>query len=74
VVAIQNGELDYLADLRRELGRDGHAFASRCDTEVLPHLYEQDGFAFPSSSAESSVSPSGTSDDVGRSSHVIGLE
>jgi asparagine synthase (glutamine-hydrolysing) len=47
VVAIQNGELYNHTDLRRELRHEGHAFASRCDTEVLPHLYERDGVRFP---------------------------
>ena len=47
VVAIQNGELYNHADLRRELQRDGHSLATRCDTEVLPHLYERDGIDFP---------------------------
>ena len=45
VWAVQNGELYNHLDLRRELG--GHRFASRCDTEVIPHLYEQHGAAFP---------------------------
>jgi asparagine synthase (glutamine-hydrolysing) len=47
VVAIQNGELYNHTDLRRELRHEGHAFASRCDTEILPHLYERDGTHFP---------------------------
>ena len=45
VVAVQNGELYNHLDLRRsELA--GHSFASRCDSEVLPHLYERFGTAF----------------------------
>jgi asparagine synthase (glutamine-hydrolysing) len=47
VVAIQNGELYNHADLRRELQHQGHVFESRCDTEILPHLYERDGARFP---------------------------
>src|SRR5947208_3105371 len=39
VVAIQNGELYNHLDLRDELVSDGHRFSSRCDTEILPHLW-----------------------------------
>jgi asparagine synthase (glutamine-hydrolysing) len=47
VWAVQNGELYNHLDLRRELDRQGHRFRTRCDTEILPHLYEQYGTAFP---------------------------
>jgi asparagine synthase (glutamine-hydrolysing) len=43
--AVQNGELYNHRDLRRELA--GHRFASECDTEILPHLYEAHGSRFP---------------------------
>jgi len=47
VWAVQNGELYNHVDIRRELVRDGHSFGSRCDTEILPHLYERDSTRFP---------------------------
>ena len=45
--SVQNGELYNHDELRAELRRDGHRFATRCDTEILPHLYERDGVRFP---------------------------
>ena len=44
--AVQNGELYNHASIRDDLRRRGHRFASRCDTEILPHLYEQYGPMF----------------------------
>jgi len=46
VWAAQNGELYNHVALRRELEDDGHRLRSRCDTEILPHLYERDGDRF----------------------------
>jgi asparagine synthase (glutamine-hydrolysing) len=45
--AVQNGELFNYADIRTRLMGRGHRFDSRCDTEILPHLYEDAGVAFP---------------------------
>jgi asparagine synthase (glutamine-hydrolysing) len=47
VVAAQNGELYNHEAIRRRLERDGHIFTSRCDTEILPHLYEAEGDDMP---------------------------
>jgi asparagine synthase (glutamine-hydrolysing) len=47
--AAQNGELYNHADIRAQLTRQGHTLRSRCDTEIIPHLYEREGTSFPSS-------------------------
>src|SRR5215211_5745708 len=46
VTVVQNGELYEHRRVQAELEARGHRFASHCDTEVLPHLYEERGEAF----------------------------
>jgi asparagine synthase (glutamine-hydrolysing) len=38
-----NGEIYNFQELRDELEREGHTFATRTDTEAILHLYEQEG-------------------------------
>ncbi|MFP4475050.1 MAG: asparagine synthase (glutamine-hydrolyzing) [Desulfatibacillaceae bacterium] len=43
VTVVFNGEIYNHAEIREELRGQGHVLHTRCDTEVLPHLWEDSG-------------------------------
>jgi asparagine synthase (glutamine-hydrolysing) len=46
VWAMQNGELYNHVDVRARLDANGHRLETGCDTEIIPHLYEEAGERF----------------------------
>src|SRR5579859_3788820 len=40
---IYNGEVYNFESLQKDLENKGHRFQTRCDTEVIVHLYEEEG-------------------------------
>src|SRR5262245_43240317 len=46
VIVVYNGEIYNYPSLRQEVIARGHRLTTTCDTELLPHLYEDEGIEF----------------------------
>ena len=46
IFAVMNGEIFNHEFLRKDLIQKGHSFKTHCDTELIPHLYEEYGIDF----------------------------
>ena len=49
VSVVFNGEFFDYPERKAELAAKGHVFRTHCDTELLPHLYEEHGLDMPAS-------------------------
>ncbi len=47
IVVVFNGEIYNFLDIKKELLEKGHIFKTNSDTEVIVHLYEEEGVDFP---------------------------
>ena len=45
IAVVYNGELFDYPEMKAELEQRGHRFATHCDTELMPHLWEEAGEA-----------------------------